>query len=371
MENYSVEEKKQQKYIIDSLDDIISFIKNKNMINNNQIDLIVLSYILGLISNTGNKKYLSGGMDLIYSIYNELKKNGSATMKTNDYISLYEQAKAIYLNLKDYSPKNINNIDLNNQEDGSFRLFDQNNYIDYNYNNFNEEINYQNLFENSQNKQNTFSKCLICLEEFNLAEELNYFLECGCIIHYKCFDNYIIQSINSGKSQIKCPYCNKVNINENYIKDALIQNKREDLLAKYEHFSMNYYIMNNPNDVSCCPTPGCDYVFIYGENNKEFLCPNCNKKYCLSCKTEWHEGKNCKEYQEMLETSKLAKDVGKLDNLFLKFAKGSKFKQCPYCKHWVEKTQGCNHISCRCGHHFCYNCGEKMDGHINKHKCRR
>ena len=30
---------------------------------------------------------------------------------------------------------------------------------------------------------------------------------------------------------------------------------------------------------------------------------------------------------------------------------------CPYCKNCVEKNQACNHISCRCGKHFCYYCG--------------
>ena len=363
MEKYSIEEKKQQEYISDSINDIISFIKDKTTNKIDKIDLIIFGFILGYISNTEKKKFLGEGMELIYSIYKELEKNENTAIKINDYISLYEQTKTIYNNLNDYSPKKINNINLDNS-DNNFNLLDSDNN-----NNMKKELDNKNLFEDIQNNKETTAKCLICLEEYNYSEELNYFLDCGCIIHYKCFDNYIIQAINSGKFPIKCPYCNKENINENYIKDSLIQNKREDLLNKLEHFTMNYYIMNNPNDVSCCPTAGCDYIFIYDEKDNEFLCPNCHKKYCLNCKTEWHEGRTCKEYKETMELSKFSNDVKKLDDLFLNFAKGSKFKQCPYCKHWVEKNEGCKHIACRCGHHFCYDCGGKMDGNIRFHKC--
>jgi hypothetical protein len=42
---------------------------------------------------------------------------------------------------------------------------------------------------------------------------------------------------------------------------------------------------------------------------------------------------------------------------FQEFVKGAKFKQCPFCKFWVEKTEGCDHMRCRCGKEFCYKCG--------------
>ena len=43
----------------------------------------------------------------------------------------------------------------------------------------------------------------------------------------------------------------------------------------------------------------------------------------------------------------------------MKFAKGKKFKQCPHCNFWVERTAGCDHMTCRCGKAFCYKCGGK------------
>ncbi|KAK4039611.1 hypothetical protein C8A01DRAFT_16423 [Parachaetomium inaequale] len=35
-------------------------------------------------------------------------------------------------------------------------------------------------------------------------------------------------------------------------------------------------------------------------------------------------------------------------------------KECPACGVATEKTAGCDHISCVCGRHWCFNCGEKV-----------
>jgi hypothetical protein len=35
----------------------------------------------------------------------------------------------------------------------------------------------------------------------------------------------------------------------------------------------------------------------------------------------------------------------------------SYIRQCSQCKNVIEKNLGCNHITCRCGHQFCYVCG--------------
>lgn len=34
------------------------------------------------------------------------------------------------------------------------------------------------------------------------------------------------------------------------------------------------------------------------------------------------------------------------------------FKKCGRCLVRVEKRDGCNHMACKCGAHFCWKCGE-------------
>jgi hypothetical protein len=44
------------------------------------------------------------------------------------------------------------------------------------------------------------------------------------------------------------------------------------------------------------------------------------------------------------------------------------YRQCKRCKMVVEKNQGCNHITCRCGYQFCYVCGaEWAPAHYGNH----
>ena len=40
-------------------------------------------------------------------------------------------------------------------------------------------------------------------------------------------------------------------------------------------------------------------------------------------------------------------------------------KTCPHCRNAVEKSDGCNHIHCQCGGHFCWSCNEayEIDSH--------
>ena len=112
-------------------------------------------------------------------------------------------------------------------------------------------------------------------------------------------------------------------------------------------------------DTSWCPTPGCSAVFAFDEALTEYRCPACKKNYCLRCKCEYHQNMSCKEYKKIA-------NMGEEDKRFMFLVKGAKFKQCPSCKFWVEKSDGCDHMTCRCKYEFCYVCGGKY-----KHcKCR-
>ena len=87
----------------------------------------------------------------------------------------------------------------------------------------------------------------------------------------------------------------------------------------------------------------------------------CKKEYCLQCKTEWHTNLTCEEYQKQKKDDENEKQ-------FELYLKGSRAKQCPNCKKWVEKISGCDHITCSCGSEFCYLCGELyINGH---HYCK-
>nr|GEY48928.1 zinc finger, C6HC-type [Tanacetum cinerariifolium] len=81
----------------------------------------------------------------------------------------------------------------------------------------------------------------------------------------------------------------------------------------------------------------------------------------LSCKVTWHSGMDCSEFQSLKENERDPNDIMLMD-----LAKNKKWRRCSSCKYNVERTDGCLHITCRCGYHFCYGCGEK---HTSSHAC--
>ncbi|CVK96354.1 uncharacterized protein FPRN_12307 [Fusarium proliferatum] len=73
-------------------------------------------------------------------------------------------------------------------------------------------------------------------------------------------------------------------------------------------------------------------------------CTRCEKKTCLNCLSEAHEG-TCTDDPESQRVIRLAEEKG--------------WQRCEQCKNMVELDHGCFHISCRCGYQFCYHCGKR------------
>ncbi|CAN6461496.1 unnamed protein product [Victoria cruziana] len=89
-------------------------------------------------------------------------------------------------------------------------------------------------------------------------------------------------------------------------------------------------------------------------------CPSCNRLFCARCKTPWHADLACEDYQ--------LGDEGRNDILLKNLAKDKKWARCPRCKFFVERAEGCSHMTCRCSFEFCYICGGRWtDGH---HACK-
>jgi len=53
---------------------------------------------------------------------------------------------------------------------------------------------------------------------------------------------------------------------------------------------------------------------------------------------------------------KIQNDPAEQERLNDEFARQHGIKKCPQCKVWIEKTEGCNHMSCKCGAHICWVC---------------
>jgi len=91
-----------------------------------------------------------------------------------------------------------------------------------------------------------------------------------------------------------------------------------------------------------CSLPTCSRFLppnLY--HTPSITCPKCRTRTCSLCTKAEHPGV-CKQDRDGIRVEKLAKRKG--------------WKKCPGCSQVVERTEGCLHITCRCGSEWCYNC---------------
>lgn len=56
------------------------------------------------------------------------------------------------------------------------------------------------------------------------------------------------------------------------------------------------------------------------------------------------------------EERRIQQDPAEQERLNDELAREQGFKKCPSCSVLIEKTEGCNHMTCRCGAHICWIC---------------
>ena len=105
------------------------------------------------------------------------------------------------------------------------------------------------------------------------------------------------------------------------------------------------YIQARPGEYHYCPTPDCSQAYPTGPRNSTLSCPSCLVRICPSCHVEYHEGVTCADRE----------DGG--DRLFKEWMRTHGVKQCPGCHAPIERSEGCNHMTCtRCHTHTCWVC---------------
>ena len=216
-----------------------------------------------------------------------------------------------------------------------------------------EEEDYPSQRDSSQFRisDGTEKECLICLESFD--RNVGIILQCGHFCCDNCFYNYLKTQINSAKvAKLQCfiKDCDYV-LNEDFILEKLKDDKA--LVDKYKVFKQRAEIFLS-KDKKFCPEPDCN-SYLQQSKDKYVQCEN-GHKYCYICLKKWHGKSPCDE---------------ELDKDFQIWKKDKVVKQCPRCKIYTEKNEGCNHMTCtECKYQWCWLCeGEYKDGHFRTGQC--
>ena len=202
----------------------------------------------------------------------------------------------------------------------------------------NSHNNVRSILKNLETSFSTISTpsglgdCPICFCRIEDPVALN----CGHSACRICISHHIQAAIQSRLVPVGCIACSKP------VALTILSGFTEfdDLLSA----SFAAYVANNPSTYAYCPTPDCPQVYRIGAAGTLAQCSECLVEICTSCKTEWHEGLTCAEVQDEAELPKtLMEELG--------------IKPCPRCKTKIEKTYGCNHMTCGgCGTHICWFC---------------
>ena len=197
-------------------------------------------------------------------------------------------------------------------------------------------------FENQARRISGTINCSICqgpLTQENMAD-LTVCLDSFC---KTCLYEYLKIRIEEGQVlNMPCPNheCHS-EISEFAIKSLV----PPALFEKYTTFKNNEELSKNPF-LRWCPKPDCKGYDIGSLQKNQLTCNVCKFNYCYYCAEPWHPAKiKCKASSEK-EMDKWAKSHG--------------LKICPNCKRKVEKTVGCDHMTCiKCRYEWCWLCGDK------------
>ncbi|KAJ2936672.1 hypothetical protein H1R20_g414, partial [Candolleomyces eurysporus] len=198
--------------------------------------------------------------------------------------------------------------------------------------------------------------CPICYDTASHPEVLS----CGHSCCEPCIRHYLTSAATSNNFPLVCmgdeATCNAP------ISIPIIQ--RYLTKQRFDHLidvAFSAHIQSNPQKFKYCTTPDCTQIYQCDTGKQFHKCPSCFSKICSSCNEEAHEGMTCKE-------RRIQSNPAEQERLTEEWAQSNNIKRCPSCNILTEKTEGCNHMTCPCGTHFCWICrGVFAQGTIYEH----
>jgi hypothetical protein len=238
--------------------------------------------------------------------------------------------------------------------------------------------------------------CQICMD--NHPVHGSYTLECGHRFCEEAISGYICSKINSHEVNddvMVCPLAEcGIPIHHTIIRGCTKELQNSDAYEKYCEFRKDTFIQDEIQR-GCmlrCPTEHCNYVFSYALNSSRplpFTCESCHISYCINCRvldhpalhtasptptppTRGHFGPGHPPHSCEKQVEKLLRDAeerkkleewrvlnANAQKLFEEAIREKGWKQCPNCNVYIERNQGCDHMTCRnCKCNFCYVCGK-------------
>ncbi|ESR61991.1 hypothetical protein CICLE_v10014925mg [Citrus x clementina] len=205
--------------------------------------------------------------------------------------------------------------------------------------------------------------CSICCEDKPYPMMIT--MKCSHKFCSHCMRTYIDGKVQSSQVPIRCPQLRcKYFISTVECKSFLPLSSYESLETALAEANILH------SDRIYCPFPNCSVLLDPREclsarassssqsDNSCVECPVCERSICVECGVPWHSSLSCEEYQNLPLEERDAGDI-----TLHRLAQNKRWRRCQQCRRMIELTHGCYHMTCWCGHEFCYSCGaEYRDG---------
>ena len=181
--------------------------------------------------------------------------------------------------------------------------------------------------------------CEICAETKGCDQ---MFRNEGCDHSYcsDCVTKQVATKIQESITVVACPGLNCRGVLE---LDACWPMLPKELLDRWDDALCEALFLAAPKFY--CPFRDCSAMLLLeneGEAIREAECPFCHRLFCARCYVPWHPGVECEVFQSLNEDER-----GREDLLVRELASQKKWKRCPRCNFYVERIDGCLHITCR------------------------
>lgn len=198
------------------------------------------------------------------------------------------------------------------------------------------------------------SYCGICTYTKKSSEMFHNSKACRHVYCSDCIRSHVAAKIRDNLTVVTCPHPDCKGVIGPEVCRSIVP---QQVLERWESILCENVVIGS--EKFYCPFKDCSAMLVkdgdaVGVTSSE--CPNCNRLFCAQCKVGWHSGIDCREFQSEKKGERNPEDLMLID-----LAKNEKWMRCSKCRFYVEKTSGCLHITCRCGHHFCYMCGKAYD----------
>uniref|UniRef100_A0A453DD31 RBR-type E3 ubiquitin transferase n=1 Tax=Aegilops tauschii subsp. strangulata TaxID=200361 RepID=A0A453DD31_AEGTS len=209
-------------------------------------------------------------------------------------------------------------------------------------------------YSESEDGDDDLFYCNICMEM--VARTLKFSINsCGHVFCSSCITQYVAAKLDNNVARVVCP--------DPGCKGGVVELERchdiipPDLLDKW-----GFLLCESAFGTKriYCPYRECSAPLLADSEAgvaavTEAECPHCHRLFCVRCAVPWHGGITCNEFQ------KLGLDERSPEDILLRRLVGREgWQRCPKCQMYVEKSEGCNYIKCRCGYSFCYRCATKL-----------